>query len=116
MQRRILVLGLVTLGLVSFGTRADGGVANTGPENSATSVATARYRSVFAEYRSQQDTPLESWLAANERVARDGGHAGHMGGTPETAPDRTNEPQPRSEATPSTDAHDKHKRPSVLSR
>ena len=65
--------------------------------DAAAEVVVAPYESAFEGYRSWQDikmSPVQGWRAANDEMARVGGHAGQIKDMPDEAPSATQKPVP----------------------
>jgi hypothetical protein len=87
--------------LLSFAAHAQQ-PAYPDPARADEAVAAPVYQSAFADYQPLRDvekTPLESWRAANDEVARIGGHAGSLKQAATPASDKPAQP----------DAHGAHR-------
>jgi len=65
--------------------------------DAAAEVVVAPYESAFEGYRSWQDikmSPVQGWRAANDEMARVGGHAGQIKDVSDAAPSATQKPVP----------------------
>ena len=97
-----ILLAIAALAIPLTGIAAQNNQA-LDPSNPAAESSGAPYESAFTGYRAWQDikvSPVEGWRAANDEMARIGGHAGQIKEVLDEAPSATQKPMPVDTQTP----------------
>jgi hypothetical protein len=68
--------------------------ASSAAQTASDATAAPQYRSAFTDYRGFKDEPVTPWRGANDEVARIGGHAGVLTGSPSSPSSGSSTPRP----------------------
>lgn len=87
----LTVAALASLPLAAMGQQHQQNHRSANPVDANAGIPASSYESVFKNYQAaadEQESPDKTWRAANEEVAKLGGHAGHIksGSTTSSAP------------------------------
>jgi hypothetical protein len=77
----LAVAALASLPLAAIGQQYQQHHHPANPVDASTNVPASSYESVFKNYKAaadEQESPDKTWRAANDEVAKLGGHAGHI--------------------------------------
>lgn len=85
----LAVAALASLPLAAMGQQYQQNHHPANPVDASANVPASSYESVLKNYKAaadEQESPDKTWRAANDEVAKLGGHAGHIEGDSGTSP------------------------------